>query len=57
MKDFTKEELANRWISILRMKASEYEHTARKKGETVCVSDIDDICNEIEAYFTGVINN
>ena len=55
MEEFTKEELANRWISILRMKA-DYEHTARKKGETVCEPSIDDICNEIEAYFTGIIN-
>ncbi len=51
-----KEELKNRWISILRHKA-EYEHEARKNGETVTRPDIDDICNEIEAFFTGLLTN
>jgi hypothetical protein len=49
-----KEELKNRWISLLRMKAS-YEHNARKDGEVVASPSIDDICNEIEAFFVGLI--
>jgi hypothetical protein len=49
--------LADRWNSILRMKAAEYEHEARKRGEEVASPDIDDICNEMNAYFTGVIND
>jgi hypothetical protein len=52
----TKEELANRWDSLLRGKASEYEHKARKNGEFVAEPSLDDICNEIEAFFTGLIN-
>ena len=36
----------NRWNTILRVKAMEYEHEARKKGDTVTSPDIDDICNE-----------
>jgi hypothetical protein len=52
----TQEELKNRWVELLRMKASDYEHSARKKGEVVCEPSIDDICNEIEAFFTGLIN-
>lgn len=52
--EYTAEELANRWIGILRGKA-EYEHSARANGSTVCRPDIDDICNEMTAYFTGII--
>lgn len=48
------EELKNRWVSLLRLKASEYEHTARKNGEIVAEPSLDDICNEIEAFFTGL---
>jgi hypothetical protein len=51
-----KEELKNRWISILRQKASDYEHPARNKGEVVYEPSIDVICNEIEAFFTGLNN-
>lgn len=51
---YTTEELANRWIGILRMKASEYEHMARKRGEAVCTPSLDDICNEMSAFFTGL---
>lgn len=51
----TKQELKTRWIAILRQKA-EYEHNAREEGEVVCEPDIDDICNEIEAFFTGLTN-
>lgn len=50
----TKEELKRRWVGILRGKA-EYEHNARKNGEIVTSPSIDDICNEIEAFFTGLI--
>lgn len=49
------EELKERWVSLLRMKA-EYEHQARKNGEVVSSPSIDDICNEIEAFFTGLNN-
>ncbi len=49
-----KKELKLRWINILRFKASEYEHQARKIGKEVCSPSIDDICNEIEAFFTGL---
>lgn len=46
-------ELHKRWNSILRMKAG-YEHDMRKKGEVVASPSIDDICNEMEAFFTGL---
>lgn len=46
-------ELKERWIKILRQKA-EYEHEARKNGEVVPSPSIDDICNEMEAFFTGL---
>lgn len=49
-----KQELKNRWVNILRQKASQYEHSARKNGEVVCEPSIDDICNEMEAFFTGL---
>tara|TARA_R110000868_G_scaffold409381_2_gene694758 strand:- start:593 stop:775 length:183 start_codon:yes stop_codon:yes gene_type:complete len=49
-------ELVDRWTSLLRMKASEYEHTARGKGQVVASPSIDDICNEMIAYFTGVVS-
>jgi len=53
---FSEEEMANRWISALRAKAAEYEHEARKEGTAVTSPDIDDICNEMIAYFTAMIN-
>lgn len=49
-----KKELKERWISLLRMKA-EYEHEAKKNGEVVTSPSIDSICNEMEAFFTGLI--
>lgn len=49
------EELKRRWISILRNKA-EYEHKDRKNHIVVSSPSIDDICNEIEAFFTGLAN-
>jgi hypothetical protein len=49
----TKEELKNRWVKILRQKA-EYEHNDRKNGKLVYDPSIDTICNEIEAFFTGL---
>jgi len=52
----TYEELKNRWINLLRDKAREYEHTARKNHEVVVSPDLDDICNEIDAFFTVLIN-
>jgi len=51
---FNTADLAARWISSLRMKASEYEHPARRDGEVVTSPSIDDICNEINAFFTGL---
>ena len=48
-----KQELKERWISILRHKAK-YEHDERKSGKIVASPSIDDICNEIEAFFTGL---
>jgi len=51
----TKEELKERWVELLRMKAA-YEHEARGRGEVVSSPSIDDICNEIEAFFTGLNN-
>lgn len=53
--EFDNKQLASRWLNILRQKAS-YEHEARKRGETVFSPSIDDICNEMTAYFTGIIN-
>ena len=50
-----KKELKDRWVHILRAKASEYEHEARAKGSTVTSPDLDQICNEIEAFFTGLL--
>ena len=49
-------ELKERWESLLRMKASQYEHTARKNGEVVASPSIDNICNEMKAFFTGLNN-
>jgi len=48
--------LKERWVYLLRQKAK-YEHEARKNGETVCSPSIDDICNEIEAFFVGLTKN
>ena len=53
-KDFSTKKLAERWIAILRHKAH-YEHDARGRGEAVASPDLDDICNEMTAYFTGII--
>jgi len=50
---YSTEIMFNRWIGILRDKAS-YEHNARKQGELVCSPSIDDICNEMIAYASGV---
>jgi hypothetical protein len=56
MENFKLEEIANRLDHLLRAKASEYEHAARKRGETVTSPSIDDICNEMVAPFTGLLN-
>lgn len=50
------EELFERWNKILRGKANEYEHAARKRGEVVVGPSIDDICNEIGAFLAGIEN-
>ena len=47
-------DLAKRWQTILRGKASHYEHPARKRGEEVCVPSLDDLANEMDAFFTGL---
>jgi len=47
-------EIIYRWEGIMRMKASEYEHTARKNGETVSSPSLDDICNEMLAFVAGL---
>lgn len=47
------EELKMRWIGILRIKASR-EHEDRKAGMVVPSPSIDDICNELEAFFTAL---
>ncbi len=54
--EYKTKELADRWISLLRMKSADYEHNARKNGEVVASPSIDDICNEMIAYFTGIID-
>jgi hypothetical protein len=46
--------LKERWLSLLRDKAHQYEHPERKLGEIVTSPSIDDVCNEIEAFFTGL---
>jgi DNA-directed RNA polymerase specialized sigma24 family protein len=53
--EYTTRIMADRWITILRQKA-EYEHNARKMGEVVASPDLDDVCNEMIAYFSGIIN-
>ena len=45
--------LFDRWIGLLRFKAKEYEHVARKDGRTVLAPSLDDICNEMNAYQVG----
>lgn len=49
-----KEKLHVRWNDLLRMKAAEYEHPARKAGVVVSSPSIDDICNELNAFFIGL---
>lgn len=50
-------ETFERWNSILRYKASTYEHLARKNGEEVTSPSIDEICNEMRAFFEGLAHN
>lgn len=47
-------EIFERWDCILRGKASKYEHKARKNGEEVSSPDLDDVCNEMRAFFEGL---
>lgn len=47
-------ELQEHWNRVLRHKATQYEHKAREKGENVVSPSIDDICNEMNAFFTGL---
>ena len=45
-----------RWIGTLRAKASIYEHSARKNGKIVTSPDLDQICNEMEAFLDGFLS-
>jgi len=47
------QELKERWTKTLRQKVT-YKHDERKNGITVFYPDIDDICDEMEASFTGL---
>lgn len=54
MRERTKrEQLAERWVSILRDKA-QYEADVSRMGDPVVHPSIYDICNEIEAFFAGL---
>ena len=49
-----------RWENIIRAKATEYEHTARKAGKQVTEPSLDSVANEMEAFKAGltfIINN
>lgn len=47
-------DLKNRWVSLIRGKASDYEHKARSEGRTVTSPSLDSIASEIEAFFIGL---
>jgi len=53
-----KKKLCDRWTSIIRSKAIEYEAEERKNGngENVSSPDLLDIANEIDAFFTGLLD-
>ena len=51
-----KKELCDKWTTLIRAKAIEYEAQARKKGEIVSSPDLLDIANEIDAFFTGLLD-
>ena len=46
-------EIFERWISVMRFKATEYEHKARANGEQVTAPSLDELCWEMRAYMTG----
>lgn len=46
--------LMERWTSILRSKAHEYEHEERGRGKEPVSPTLDDIAWEIEAFFIGI---
>ena len=48
------EQQFDRWIHVLRGKASEYEHTARGEGKKISQPDLDSICNELQAFLSGL---
>ena len=48
--------LRDRWGRILRGKASDYKHKVWKNGEVVYEPSLDDLANEMDAFFTGLIN-
>lgn len=47
-------QIISRWESVLRLKAAEYEHEARKQGKEVTSPSLDSICNEMTAFVAGV---
>ena len=47
------EVIFTRWKGILRAKAEQYEHPARKSGKEVFSPSIDDVCNEMDAFIAG----
>lgn len=51
----TLDEVFERWETILRAKAHQYEHPARGEGKVVTAPDIDDICNEMRALRAGLM--
>ena len=54
--EYSTQIMFDRWITLLRQKA-EYEHNARKNNEVVTSPSIDDLCNEMISYASGVLNN
>ena len=50
--ELSAEKLAERWISIIRGNARMYEKKMRAGVQEIPRPDLDDICNEITAYFT-----
>jgi len=48
--------VCKRWVTILRAKASEYEHKARAEGKDVTSPSLDAIASEITAFFVGLEN-
>lgn len=43
-----------RWQALIRGKAAQYEHEARKNGEAVTSPSLDSIANEMDAFLAGL---